>query len=68
MEIKNKLTVPRGEVGGDNGRERGKGFQEHLYRTHGQNEQGVGSGVRGGGGWGGESCGGKMDIIVLEQQ
>ena len=30
IEIKNKLTVTRGEVGGDNGGERVKGFQEQL--------------------------------------
>ena len=30
MEIKNKWTVSRGEVGGDNGGGRGKGFQEQL--------------------------------------
>ena len=30
IEIKNKLTVTRGEVGGDNGRKREKGFQEQL--------------------------------------
>ena len=30
IEIKNKLTVTKGEVGGDNGVKRGKGFQELL--------------------------------------
>ena len=30
IEIKNKWTVTRGEVGGDNGGERRKGLQEHL--------------------------------------
>ena len=30
IEIKNKLTVTRGEVGGDNGGKRGRVFQEHL--------------------------------------
>ena len=29
-EIKNKLTVTRGEVGGHNRGKRGKGFQEHV--------------------------------------
>ena len=29
-EIKNKLTVTRGEVGGDNRGKRGKGFHEHV--------------------------------------
>ena len=30
IEIKNELTVTRGEVGGDNGGKKGKGFQEQL--------------------------------------
>ena len=30
IEIKNNLTVTRGEVGGDKGEEVGKGFQEQL--------------------------------------
>ena len=30
IEIKNKLAVTKGQVGGDNGGERGKGFQEQL--------------------------------------
>ena len=30
IEIKNKRTVTRGEMGGDNGGKRVKGFQEHL--------------------------------------
>ena len=30
IEIENRLTVTRGEVGRDNGRERGKSFQEHV--------------------------------------
>ena len=30
IEIKNKLTVTRGEVGGDTGGKREKGFQEHV--------------------------------------
>ena len=29
-EIKNKWTVTGGEVGGDNGVGKGKGFQEHV--------------------------------------
>ena len=37
IEIKNNLTVTRGEVGGDNG---AKCFQETLQRTHGQNQGG----------------------------
>ena len=30
LKFKNNLKVTRGEVGGVNGRKRGKGFQEHL--------------------------------------
>ena len=30
IEIKNKLTVTRREVGGDNGGKRGKGCQKHV--------------------------------------
>ena len=30
IEIKNKLTITSGEVGGDNGGKRGKAFQEQL--------------------------------------
>ena len=30
IEIKNTLTVTRGEVGGDNGKKREEGFQEQL--------------------------------------
>ena len=30
IEINNKLTVTRGEVGGDNVGEKAKGFQEHV--------------------------------------
>ena len=30
IEIKNKLTVTRGELAGDNGGERVNGFQEQL--------------------------------------
>ena len=30
----------------------GKGFQEHVWRTHGQNQRGVGSRVGSGDGWG----------------
>ena len=56
-------------MGGDNGGRRQKGFQEHLERTHGQN-QGVGQDQ----GWGvrmaglGESGGGGMETTVLEEQ
>ena len=68
IEIKNKLKVTRGKVGGDNGRTVGKGFQEHVQRTHGQNQRGVGSWVESRDGWEGGSGGGKMETTVLEQQ
>ena len=35
MEIKNKLTVTRGEDGGDNRAQKGKGqAEEHELKTH----------------------------------
>ena len=48
-----KMTVTREEVGWGKGGNRGKGFQEHVQRTHGQNQRGVGSRVRSGDGRGG---------------
>ena len=45
-------------MGGNNGGEKGKGFQEHLQRRHGQNQKGVGLRMGGGDGWGGGSGGG----------
>ena len=39
-------------MGRDNGEERGKGFQEHVSRTPGQNQRQVGSRVGSGDGWG----------------
>ena len=39
IEVKNNLTIARGEWGGDSGE---RGIQELLYRTQGQNQ---------GGGW-----------------
>ena len=47
---------------------RGKGFQEHVERTHGQNQRGVGSREGSGDGWGGGMMGGDMETTVLEQQ
>ena len=35
MEVKNNLTIARGEWGRDSGE---MGFQELLYRTQGQNQ------------------------------
>ena len=46
IEIKNKLTLTRGEVGEDNGGKRGKGYQRTcIKRTHGQSQSGVESRV-----------------------
>ena len=52
--MKNNLTVTRGEVGGDNRGKGRKGFQEQLYRTHGQNQGGMEAGEGGGDGWVGQ--------------
>ena len=46
-------------MGGDKGRKGEKGFQEQLYRIHGQNKGGVESGEGGGYGLVGGSGGGK---------
>ena len=68
IEIKNKLTVTRGEVGGDNGGKEGMVFG-NIYRGHmDKTQSGVGSRVRGGDEWGAGSGGGKMETIILEQQ
>ena len=42
----------------------GKGFQEHVQRTHGQNQREVGLRGGSGDGWGE----GKMEATILEQQ
>ena len=34
MEIKNKLTVTRGEVGGNNGRKKGEELSRNIYKGH----------------------------------
>ena len=51
IEVKNNLTIARGEWGGDRGE---RGLQELLERTHGQNQ---------GGEW---SDGEKMQTTVIE--
>ena len=60
--------MTRGEGEEDNRGERRKGFQEHLQRTHGQNQGGWDQewevGMAGVEGSGGE----KMETTVLEQQ
>ena len=56
-------------MGGDNGVKWRKCFQEHVQRTHGQNQRGAGSRVGSGNGWGGGGVvGGGMETTVLEQQ
>ena len=56
MEIKNNLTVTRGEVGGDNGGKGGKVFRnnykEHMDKIKGGWNQGREVGMAGMGGWG----------------
>ena len=42
--------------------------QEHVQRTQGQRQRGVGSRVGGGDGWDEGSGGEKMETTVLEQQ
>ena len=56
-------------MGGNNGRKRRKGFQEPLYRAHGQNQSRVGSRMGSGDGCGGwRSSRKKMEATILEQQ
>ena len=64
MEIKNTLTVTRGELGWDKGEKRG-GCQEHVQRTHGQSQRRVGLRVGGGDGWVEGSGGVKMETTIL---
>ena len=65
----NKLTVTRGELGGDNnGGGKREGFLGTTIKEHGQNKRGLGSRVGGEDGWGAGCGGGKMETTVLEQQ
>ena len=59
IEIKNKLTVTRGEVGGDNEGER---FSGTTIKDTWTKPRWSGIGEAGGDGWGG----GKMQTTVLE--
>ena len=52
MEIKNKLTVTRGEVGGDNGGKREKDYQGTCIKDTWTKPKGVGLRVGGGEKWG----------------
>ena len=65
-KIKDNLTVTRGDVGGEDGWKEGKGYQEQLQRTHGQNQGGMESEEGRGNGWGGGvSGGGKCRQLYL---
>ena len=46
----NKLAVTREEEGGDNREKGGRVVKEHIKRTHGQSQRGIGLRVGGGGG------------------
>ena len=70
MEIKNKLTVNMGSEERENGGKKGNGqVKEHVLKTNGQGQLGVGIKC---GRWGigraGESNEGKMRTTVIEQQ
>ena len=69
IEIKNKLTVTRGEGGGGIwGGKGGRVVKEHVLRTHRQSQRGIGGSKVGGGdvcgGWG--SGGGKMETTTTK--
>ena len=51
IEIRQKLTVTRGEVRADNGEKRGNYCQKYVQMTHGQIQTGGGSRVGSGDGW-----------------
>ena len=54
IEIKNKLTVTRGEWGGDNGEGKREGLSRNMYKGHMDKAKGgLRSRVGGGDGWGG---------------
>ena len=67
IEIKNKLTVTRGEMGGDNegkgGRVLRNNYKGHMDKANGS----VGSGEGGGDGWGSGTSGEKIQTTVLQQ-
>ena len=56
MEVKNKLTVTRGVVGGNNRGKQGKGHQETCIKDTWTKPKGVGSRVGGGDGWDRGEC------------
>ena len=68
IEIKNNLTIARGERGGDS-EERGEGstgatIKDTRTKSRGRVEEGEGGGF----GWGGWRDGEKMQTTVIEQQ
>ena len=65
LEIKNKQTVTRGEVGGDTGGKKGEGFSRTSIKDTWTKPKGVGQMVGSGDGWGGGSCGGKWRQLYL---
>ena len=66
MEVKNKLTVTRGEVGGNNGGKQGKGHQETCIKDPWTWTTGWGLTV--GAGQVGKSNGEKIGTTVIEKQ
>ena len=68
IEIKNNLTVTRGEVGKNNQGKGEKGFQDnykgYMNKTKGRWKQGEEVGIAGFG----EEWWGKMQTTVIEQQ
>ena len=65
IEIKNKRTVTREEVGGNSGGKGGRVFR-NIYKGHMYKTKGVGSGVGSGGGWGWGEWWGENETTVLE--
>ena len=63
----NKLTVTRGELGGDN-RVEGEGLSGTCIKDTWTKPKGVGSRVGSEDGWGSGSSGEEMETTVLEQQ
>ena len=60
--------MPEWRGDGDNGEESERVIKEHVQRTYGQNQRGLGLRVGGGDGWDSGSAGGKVEITVFEQQ
>ena len=65
IEIKNKMTVTKGEVGGDNRGKGGSVFRKCIKDTW-RTLRGVGSGEGGGDGWDGGVVGGEWRQLYLD--